>query len=205
MAEKTLGDAVNAFDEQFQRFKLSDQKPPVFLKRNSITGTGLSSDTPRSNRNRIADEYRVLLNPEDFYSAHSAIALQLNTDKQLLLQAYTLFKGLRELNRTSGDKDTFIAEPAVVSPLCLREKYTVRGEFGYLQAWLYFEAGKTDFVPVMKQQKENSTWNICFIPQDMFYPADNEREILETVRELFYSATEKTESARDTVGDGFDI
>ena len=31
MDEKTLGGAVNAFEEQFEKFKNSEQEPPVFL------------------------------------------------------------------------------------------------------------------------------------------------------------------------------
>ena len=31
MDEKTLGGAVNAFEEQFEKFKNSEQEPPVFF------------------------------------------------------------------------------------------------------------------------------------------------------------------------------
>ncbi|MBU3850258.1 MAG: hypothetical protein IAA16_06805, partial [Candidatus Treponema excrementipullorum] len=65
-----------------------------------------------------------------------------------------------------------------------REKYTVRQELGYLQAWLYFECNIQDYVPVMKKHKMQ--WYLTFVSRDDYYPTDKELEIIRVVEEIFY-------------------
>ena len=119
-----------------------------------------------------------------YYSEHSATALQLETDKKQILQAYNLFKGILEVNATLGDEETFALMPLINSPLAQREKYTVRQELGYLQAWLYFECNIQDYVPVMKKHKMQ--WYLTFVSRDDYYPTDKELEIIRVVEEIFY-------------------
>ena len=100
------------------------------------------------------------------------------------MQAYNLFKGILEVNATLGDEETFALVPLINSPLAQREKYTVRQELGYLQAWLYFECNIQDYVPVMKKHKMQ--WYLTFVSRDDYYPTDKELEIIRVVEEIFY-------------------
>lgn len=185
MEEKTLGGAVNAFEEQFEKFKNSEQEAPVFL--NTLREKNVSRIEKKEEKlyqQKIEREYRILLNPDLYYSENSASALQLETEKKQILQAYNLFKGILEVNRTVGDEETFAQMPLINSPLAQREKYTVRQELGYLQAWLYFECNIQDYVPVLKKFKMQ--WYLTFLSRDHYYPSDKELEIIRVVEEIFY-------------------
>ena len=185
MEEKTLGGAVNAFEEQFEKFKNSEQEPPVFLNtQREKSVSRIEKIQEKLYHQKIEREYRILLNPDLYYSEHSATALQLETDKKQILQAYNLFKGILEVNATQGDEETFALMPLINSPLAQREKYTVRQELGYLQAWLYFECNIQDYVPVMKKHKMQ--WYLTFVSRDDYYPTDKELEIIRVVEEIFY-------------------
>ena len=73
MEEKTLGGAVNAFEEQFEKFKNSEQEPPVFLNtQREKSVSRIEKKQEKLYHQKIEREYRILLNPDLYYSEHSA-------------------------------------------------------------------------------------------------------------------------------------
>lgn len=188
MAEKqTLGNAVSSFEQQFKKFQDSGNKPPEFLlPKKRAAAKALAREKARKGKKDVVAAYRQLLSPESFFGDFSAIAQQLEDDKNLLVRAYDLFVALVDLNRQLGDKDTFIADFTIASPLTQRERYTTGSDFVYLQFWLQWEAKRTDYVPVLRLARGQPGWQLVFVPSGSFSWTDWELNVVQLLEEEFY-------------------
>ena len=188
MAEKqTLGNAVSSFEQQFKKFQDSGNKPPEFLlPKKWAAAKALATEKARKGKRDVVAAYRQLLSPESFFGDFSAIAQQLEDDKKLLVRAYDLFVALVDLNRQLGDKDTFIADFTIASPLTQRERYTTGSDFVYLQFWLQWEAKRTDYVPVLRLARGQPGWQLVFVPSGSFSWTDWELNVVQLLEEEFY-------------------
>lgn len=188
MAEKqTLGNAVSSFEQQFKKFQDSGNKPPEFLlPKKRAAAKALATEKARKGKRDVVAAYRQLLSPESFFGDFSAIAQQLEDDKKLLVRAYDLFVALVDLNRQLGDKDTFIADFTIASPLTQRERYTTGSDFVYLQFWLQWEAKRTDYVPVLRLARGQPGWQLVFVPSGSFSWTDWELNVVQLLEEEFY-------------------
>ena len=188
MAEKqTLGNAVSSFEQQFKKFQDSGNKPPEFLlSKKRAAAKALATEKARKGKRDVVAAYRQLLSPESFFGDFSAIAQQLEDDKNLLVRAYDLFVALVDLNRQLGDKDTFIADFTIASPLTQRERYTTGSDFVYLQFWLQWEAKRTDYVPVLRLARGQPGWQLVFVPSGSFSWTDWELNVVQLLEEEFY-------------------
>ena len=167
--KQTLGNAISNFEQQFKRFQDSGNKPPEFLlPKKRATAKALDMEKSRKGRKSSLLAYRQLLHPAESFGDFSAIAQQLEDDKKLLVQAYDLFVALVDVNRQLGDKDTFIADFTIASPLTQRERYTTGSDFVFLQFWLQWEAKRTDYVPVLRLARGQPGWQLVFIPSGSF-------------------------------------
>ena len=188
MAEKqTLGNAVSSFEQQFKKFQDSGNKPPEFLlPKKRAAAKALATEKARKGKRDVVAAYRQLLSPESFFGDFSAIAQQLEDDKKLLVRAYDLFVALVDLNRQLGDKDTFITDFTIASPLTQRERYTTGSDFVYLQFWLQWEAKRTDYVPVLRLARGQPGWQLVFVPSGSFSWTDWELNVVQLLEEEFY-------------------
>ena len=188
MAEKqTLGNAVSSFEQQFKKFQDSGNKPPEFLlSKKRAAAKALATEKARKGKRDVVAAYRQLLSPESFFGDFSAIAQQLEDDKNLLVRAYDLFVALVDLNRQLGDKDTFITDFTIASPLTQRERYTTGSDFVYLQFWLQWEAKRTDYVPVLRLARGQPGWQLVFVPSGSFSWTDWELNVVQLLEEEFY-------------------
>ncbi|MBR2362250.1 MAG: hypothetical protein IKA80_06350 [Spirochaetaceae bacterium] len=204
MAEKqTLGNAVSSFEQQFKKFQDSGNKPPEFLlPKKRAAAKALATEKARKGKKDVVAAYRQLLSPESFFGDFSAIAQQLEDDKKLLVRAYDLFVALVDLNRQLGDKDTFITDFTIASPLTQRERYTTGSDFVYLQFWLQWEAKRTDYVPVLRLARGQPGWQLVFVPSGSFSWTDWELNVVQLLEEEFYK--NKVLGTGEAPGDGKD-
>lgn len=204
MAEKqTLGNAVSSFEQQFKKFQDSGNKPPEFLlSKKRAAAKALATEKARKGKKDVVAAYRQLLSPESFFGDFSAIAQQLEDDKKLLVRAYDLFVALVDLNRQLGDKDTFITDFTIASPLTQRERYTTGSDFVYLQFWLQWEAKRTDYVPVLRLARGQPGWQLVFVPSGSFSWTDWELNVVQLLEEEFYK--NKVPGTGEAPGDGKD-
>ena len=204
MAEKqTLGNAVSSFEQQFKKFQDSGNKPPEFLlPKKRAAAKALATEKARKGKRDVVAAYRQLLSPESFFGDFSAIAQQLEDDKKLLVRAYDLFVALVDLNRQLGDKDTFITDFTIASPLIQRERYTTGSDFVYLQFWLQWEAKRTDYVPVLRLARGQPGWQLVFVPSGSFSWTDWELNVVQLLEEEFYK--NKVLGTGEAPGDGKD-
>lgn len=202
MAEKqTLGNAVSSFEQQFKKFQDSGNKPPEFLlPKKRAAAKALATEKARKGKKDVVAAYRQLLSPESFFGDFSAIAQQLEDDKNLLVRAYDLFVALVDLNRQLGDKDTFITDFTIASPLTQRERYTTGSDFVYLQFWLQWEAKRTDYVPVLRLARGQPGWQLVFVPSGSFSWTDWELNVVQLLEEEFYK--NKVLGTGEAPGDG---
>ncbi|MBQ4331584.1 MAG: hypothetical protein IJC31_07095 [Spirochaetaceae bacterium] len=202
MAEKqTLGNAVSSFEQQFKKFQDSGNKPPEFLlSKKWAAAKALATEKARKGKKDVVAAYRQLLSPESFFGDFSAIAQQLEDDKNLLVRAYDLFVALVDLNRQLGDKDTFITDFTIASPLTQRERYTTGSDFVYLQFWLQWEAKRTDYVPVLRLARGQPGWQLVFVPSGSFSWTDWELNVVQLLEEEFYK--NKVLGTDETPSDG---
>ena len=185
--KQTLGNAISNFEQQFKRFQDSGNKPPEFLlPKKRATAKALDMEKSRKGRKSSLLAYRQLLHPAESFGDFSAIAQQLEDDKKLLVQAYDLFVALVDVNRQLGDKDTFIADFTIASPLTQRERYTTGSDFVFLQFWLQWEAKRTDYVPVLRLARGQPGWQLVFIPSGSFSWTDWELNVVQLLEEEFY-------------------
>lgn len=204
MAEKqTLGNAVSSFEQQFKKFQDSGNKPPEFLlPKKRAAAKALATEKARKGKRDVVAAYRQLLSPESFFGDFSAIAQQLEDDKNHLVRAYDLFVALVDLNRQLGDKDTFITDFTIASPLTQRERYTTGSDFVYLQFWLQWEAKRTDYVPVLRLARGQPGWQLVFVPSGSFSWTDWELNVVQLLEEEFYK--NKVLGTGEAPGDGKD-
>ena len=152
---------------------------------------------------RTAEEAQQALDRRrEAHEAASLAAQQLEDDKNLLVRAYDLFVALVDLNRQLGDKDTFIADFTIASPLTQRERYTTGSDFVYLQFWLQWEAKRTDYVPVLRLARGQPGWQLVFVPSGSFSWTDWELNVVQLLEEEFYK--NKVLGMGEAPGDGKD-
>ena len=160
----------------------------------------LATEKARKGKRDVVAAYRQLLSPESFFGDFSAIAQQLEDDKNHLVRAYDLFVALVDLNRQLGDKDTFITDFTIASPLTQRERYTTGSDFVYLQFWLQWEAKRTDYVPVLRLARGQPGWQLVFVPSGSFSWTDWELNVVQLLEEEFYK--NKVPGTGEAPGDG---
>lgn len=195
MAQKDISNSAQAFDafaKKLRRFnEATDAPEPVFKSKNANTQINIK-ESDEKHKKEIIDTYKKFLSPYETYGKKSAIADEIERDKKNLLVAYNLYKALQGVNEQFANDETFLEATEIVSPLVNRERYTFGGEFIYLQCWLKFENGISDYMPVIwaEENAQDSyapkKHKLRFINPRNLRLSFREREISEIVAECFY-------------------
>ena len=177
MPKQTTAEAFNAFANKLQRFISSGGEEP---KRAPL---------PRSEQERIHDalseqKKAVISRYRLFLNADASVA----ADQAELLAAYNLFKAAQEANAAHATESTHLDGVPLVSPLTKNDRYTIGGDFIYLQLWLYHEKQAADYIPLLKPQPEGSeSYTLTFVPARHYHPTYDDKEKADVIRACYYA------------------
>ena len=185
MAEN-LFNAMEKFRSKFKKFSQSDKQNRVQNKsENSILQEQINERTKRFEETVILT-YKIYKSPLEELGLQSERAKSLEKDESALFKAYSLFKGVIELNGKPEEIGaTFISKVNLVSPLTQKATYTQGGQFIYLWLWLFFEKKCQDFVPVFIEKE--GTFELSFVPFEEYSFSVHDKEIFAVVKQKFYS------------------
>lgn len=183
---ETLGQAVSKFESKFKKFLAAGEKeikPPL----SKSTGEYISvPDKDNRFRQSVIDEYKKFLTPYQVFGKNSAIADQLEKDKENLVALYNFHLALQELNNQYSANGIYIKEPYIETPLLKRERYTRAGQFIYLQSWFIYEHKDFTLVPELEQNSSTGKWTISFNQEKLLHITGNDMEIRSIIQECFY-------------------
>lgn len=187
----TLGQAVSNFESKFKKFLAAGEKeikPPL----SKSSGDYISiPDKENKFRQSVIDEYKKFLTPYQVFGKNSAIADQLEKDKDNLVSLYNFYLSLHEINNQYSEKGIYIKNPIIESPLLKRERYTNGGQFIYLQCWFIYEHKNHIFIPQLEQNEKTGKWSISFTDENLLHITGNDMEIRYIIQECFYPDTEE--------------
>lgn len=182
--------AFDAFAKKLQRFSSEPtSKMPSFRSNANKIYKHNIEENEQHHKKDIIGMYKKFLSPFEIFGDNSHIAVDINHDKENLLAAYKLHSALQEINAQFATEETFFISPLIETPLAKRERYTIGGEFIYLQCWLIFENNVTDFMPQLVSE-DRDTWSLQFVPKSRFHFPPREHETAKIISECFYSNTE---------------
>lgn len=186
MADKPVNSAsaFNAFAQKLKRFDASTTATPPTFKSPSKVYQAKIRENEDAYKKSIIGAYKKFLSPYETFGKNSGQAAEIDSDRESLLAAYNLYKSVQELNAKSGNNSTFIKSVVIETPLTGKDRYTIGGEFIYLQCWLKFENRINDFVPEIVPV--NDTWILRFVPEERFRFSGKEKETAETILQCFY-------------------
>ncbi|MBQ0051669.1 MAG: hypothetical protein KBT11_06330 [Treponema sp.] len=135
----------------------------------------------------VVSTYRLYRAPFEALGQNSDRAASLDRDEQMLLKAYNLFKSVMDIDKENQDEvgSTFISAVEIASPLTQKASYTDGGQFIYLMAWLYFEQGCSEYMPLFKN--EDGKNSLCFVKSGNFHFEVHDKEIFDIIEAEFYS------------------
>lgn len=187
MADKTVNSA-SAFDAFAQKLKRFDSSSPAMpaptFKNKSAIYQKKIHENEDTYKKEVIGAYKKFLSPYETFGKNSGEAAEIEKDRDSLLAAYNLYKSVQETNAKCGNDFTFIKSVVIETPLTRKDRYTIGGEFIYLQCWLKFENNISDFVPELVAV--NGTWILRFVPESRFRFSFKENETAETILECFY-------------------
>ena len=138
-------------------------------------------------RTSVVSSYKIYRAPFEALGEQSDRAASLDKDEQNLLKAYNLYKSCMDIDKENQDEigATHIKTVEIYSPLVDKASYTTGGQFIYLCAWLYFEAGSQEYFPFFTESESHHT--LCFETAEKHELDAHDREIFEIIRGEFYS------------------
>lgn len=184
----TLGQAVSDFEDKFRRFRKSGGKDPQFLEGKTKEADFILPEKERYKKS-VIETYKKFISPFQVFGKSSAIADQLERDKENLVSAYNLYHAVHEVNQKMGSPETYIKSPVIESPLTKRERYTTGGEFIYLQCWFMYEH-KAELVPQLEYNEKTDNWKLTFVPKKRLHATTSDLEIDSIIQECFYPVSE---------------
>lgn len=148
------------------------------------------ADAGERHKKSVIETYKKFLAPFQVFGKSSAIADQLERDKENLVAAYNLYTAVHEINRQHGTTETYIKSPVIETPLTKRDRYTQGGEFIYLQCWFMFEHKKAELVPQIEYNEKSETWRLTFVPHGRRHVTGSDMEVESIIQECFYPTRE---------------
>ncbi len=183
----SLGQAISDFEEKFKKFRKSGGKDPEFMKK-QIKSSDIILPKDERYKKSVIDTYKKYISPFQVFGKSSAIADQLERDKENLITAYNLYNAVLELNQKMGNAETYI-KTQIESPLTKRERYTLGQEFIYLQCWFMFEH-KSEVVPQLEFSEKTNKWKLSFTQKKSLHTNASNLEIIAIIQECFYPTSE---------------
>lgn len=176
MGEKqTAAQAFDAFAQKLQRFISAGGESPSSKK--PVTEQEVINTALSAKKKAVIDRYKSFMTPDASVSA----------DQVELKAAYDIFKGVQGINTQHATKDTFLQAADIASPLIHSDRYTIGGDFVYLQSWLFFEQGCKDYIPELQPQPTgDNSYKLAFVPARHHHVTYEEREKQEIIRACFY-------------------
>ncbi|QTQ13308.1 hypothetical protein HRQ91_01905 [Treponema parvum] len=180
-----ITNAISEFSSKLERFNKANRDAKIGLKDGEDSRLKrLISEKDFAFKKSVVSTYKKYRFPHKALGENSAQADDIFTDEQRLLSAYNLFKAVEEANEKDGDDKTFI-KAKIVSPLALKEQYTIGSDLIFLQCWLFFEQKAQDYIPFM-QQGEDGKFSLSFQKSESFVFKSQDKEIFSIVKEIFY-------------------
>lgn len=182
---QSVADAFSNFSKKFTKFK-SQPEPEIrkLSRQDQILQEQINRQEERYEF-AVIGSYNLYKSPLVALGKNSSRGKSIDDDEQSLLKAYKLFKAIQDANNTNGDKTTFIKKVEIESPIAKKDTYSRGGQFIFLQCWLKFEQGVSDFVPVLEEDK-NGYFHLRFQPESQVKLSAKDKELMEKVREAFY-------------------
>lgn len=179
-----VSNVVVKFSQKFSRFKMAGENARKI------------SNPPDENRIIQAkinesEEERILNILKTYEIFRFPSSKEIEDDEEVLFRCYTLFKSVLELNKSAGTKNVFVKNFEIENPLVRKDYYSAGKKFIFLQAWMIFEKGVKDFVPVLDFESEmpekSGRIRLDFVDFEKHSFSSEEREILAVLRKNIYS------------------
>lgn len=187
--KQTAAEAFDAFAQKLNRFiSVHGDEEPVLNRpktESELNQERIKQHEAQFKKDTI-EHYKRFMNPFGTLGTTSSQAAEIAADQKNLLAAYNLHKGLQELNKKFGTNETNIQNAELVCPVAQKDRYTLGGEFVYLQCWLLFEQDIKDYVPVLTAPGNSDGYILQFVPKRLHRHDFKEKEIVEIVRMCFY-------------------
>ncbi len=171
MAEKrNLAQSVAAFSNTFSKLTDEDkelQEPP--LSKDKI----LQDEIIRRESER---EEEIRRRFSDFIAP---LTQDIEEDENNLLQAYELYRKLKEACENAADKKSTarLRSFEITSPLCKRDDYTLGENMAYLRLWFLQKNPEAEVVPEFTRA-ENGQFYLEFTDRELWAPNSIEKEVL---------------------------
>ncbi|MCR5725638.1 MAG: hypothetical protein K6G80_11190 [Treponema sp.] len=176
--KQTAAEAFGAFADKLQRFISAGGESPKAPARPRTAQESLNAALS-DQKKAVITRYKAFLTPD------AAVA----KDEAELVAAYELYKSVQEANAEHATSETSLDGIPLKSPLSHADRYTLGGDFIYLQCWLQHEKGCTDYVPELQPQNEGTdSWRLTFVPARHHRITSSDKEKLDTICECFYPA-----------------
>ncbi|MBQ5491102.1 MAG: hypothetical protein IIT68_03490 [Treponema sp.] len=171
--------AFSSFAKQMERFVASGEteRPKPLYPKPTLQQRIIQNE--QAFTKQIIDTYQKFLKPQDQETVD---------DQQQLLTAHKLYVALDELNKTTGNHETYLHNADLVCPLTQKNRYVTGGEFIYLQVWFEKEGGTTDCIPELQKSAEST--KLIFVPAEEHVTSPREKRIRDTILSHFYPAKE---------------
>ena len=184
---QNIAEVFSNFSQKFSRFSKSlDAKRVTPPSKDSYYEEKMRERGERL-RTSVVSTYKIYRAPFEALGEQSDRAASLDKDEQNLLKAYNLYKSCMDIDKENQDEigATHIKSVEIYSPLADKASYTTGGQFIYLCAWLYFEAGSQEYFPFFAESENHHS--LSFAKADSFEFDAHEREIFELIKTEFYS------------------
>lgn len=173
-------EAFSYFREKMSRFVASGAELPR-KEKNPLQRRIIEND--EAHEEKILRSYEVYRSPNEN---------ETSSDEANLLAAFSLFKGIKELNDNLLKNNPSlprtecpaVKEIRITTGLAKKERYKSGEDLYFLRTWFYFEEGEKDFVPVV----ENGF--LTFAEREDFSFSPEEKEILRIIKNNFYQGRE---------------
>ena len=174
--KQTAAQAFDAFAQKFQRFIAAGGDAPDVKKASTEQDT--INGAMNAKRRAVIERYKSFLTPD----------AAIDADQNELKAAYALFKAVQAANAEHATDETRLDGIPLLSPLVHADRYTIGGDFVYLQAWFCYEQHISDYVPELQPQPtgENS-YKLVFVPARHHHVTYDDKEKLDAIRSCFYS------------------
>ncbi|MBQ9237878.1 MAG: hypothetical protein IJ191_00960 [Treponema sp.] len=195
MADKkqpeTSAHAFDVFAQKLTRFIAATDEGDISLQRSDERYRQLLQEREQQLKKTVITTYKKFLSPYEVFGKESRQAAEIVKDETELLTAYHLFSEIQEVNERRATKDTFLVTPVIETPLAERDRYTVGGEFLYLQCWLFYQNGCTAYIPTLKTEvaAADKRRAMHFVPAARYRQSHQEKEIISIIKNCFYPGT----------------
>lgn len=178
-----LSEAIGEFSKKFARFAKTGQELPQRKTADDFLQEKINAGEA-GRKQALSRSYRLYKDPFGVLGTTSDRARAIYDDEQALLKAYNLFKSVSEAISVNADKETFVSAFEISSPLAKKNSYTFGGQFIFLTCWLMFEAGISDFTPLLEER--NNAYYLTFVSAKNHTFDSADAEAVRLIREIFY-------------------